>query len=464
MKKIYLIACFFLFGQLFAQNTFLKTYDYSGNDVGSFVIKTTDGGYAIIGKTNSLGAGGYDVWLLKTNANGDTLWTKTYGDSLNDAGYCLRQTSDNGFMIAASKTIPNHYTDGWIIKTDANGKVEWDTTFGGELNGEYASFLIPAGNKMFVFSGASNSKSYVSKIDESGNILWQYTYFSNNSSSASAVCQTSDNGYAVVGSFQVFAGGGWYPNFFKLDNSGNLSWQVTYQNTEGSFTRVMEASDGGLILGGSWNGSLGVKKISGSGIEKWEYPYPGDYGTTVTSLIESSDGNILVLDNSPWARLRKLNSQGDTLWIRNKDINNEFIRYANVQIIGNNGLIMAGIGKNDAQNHEVILVKTNEEGSMTGIGSYQAGQRKFVLEQNYPNPFTGFTTLSYTIPKVSGTIPVSINIYNMVGQKIKTLVDSKKAAGTYSIQLHADRLVPGIYFCQLKAGNRIAVKKMILTK
>ncbi len=112
----------------------------------------------------------------------------------------------------------------------------------------------------------------------------------------------------------------------------------------------------------------------------------------------------------------------------------------------------------------VILAKANEEGSMTGIGSYQTGQRKFVLEQNYPNPFTGFTTLSYTIPKVNGTIPVSISIYNMVGQKVKTLVNSKKAAGTYSMLFHADGLVPGIYFYQLKTGNRIAVKKMILTK
>lgn len=77
-----------------------KTYGGPGNDVGNSVKQTSDGGYIIAGYTDSYGVGGQDVWLLKTDINGDTLWTKTYGGSCNDRANSVQQTFDGGYIIA----------------------------------------------------------------------------------------------------------------------------------------------------------------------------------------------------------------------------------------------------------------------------------------------------------------------------------------------------------------------------
>lgn len=449
------------------QKTFYKTFDGPGNDVGRFVIQTSDGGYAIVGKTNSYGAGGYDAWLLKTDANGDTLWTKTYGDTLDDAGYCVRQTSDGGFIIAGFKTIPQRYTDGWVFKTDANGKLEWEHTFGGDLNGDVAAFLVSAPNHTFVVSGVSNSKSYVFKINENDTILWEHTYFSNNNSGAYSLCPLSGGGYAVVGSFQYSGGGGWYPNFFKIKESGDLSWQITLIDG-GSAGFVIETADKGLVFGGSWGGQLlNVKKIGASGLEKWEYSAPAEYMTSATSAVETSDGNVVVTDNSGFASFRKLNNQGDTLWTQSVNINDEFPRFTSLQLTGDGGLIMTGYGKSSAYDHQVILVKTTGDGSMTGIHSQQESLNIVRLRQNYPNPFFTSTRLRFSLP-VSDH--VELYITDIQGRRVKTLLNESLSSGIHDLFWDGTDATgyscsAGVYYATLKTKNgMLFTRKLIKTR
>ncbi len=85
----------------------------------------------------------------------------------------------------------------------------------------------------------------------------------------------------------------------------------------------------------------------------------------------------------------------------------------------------------------------------------------FDLKQNYPNPFNPGTTIEYQVPE---TAPVTLQIYNAAGQKIATLVNGVKPAGTYQVTWNAEKFPAGIYFYQLKAGNWSATKKMMLIK
>ena len=109
--------------------------------------KTSDGGYVAAGFTASFdfdvsgNHGGYDYWIVKFDSTGDTLWTKTYGGTNDDIALSIKQTCDQGFIIAGYSysndgDITDHngstgFTDSWLVKTDSQGNIEWSESLGG---------------------------------------------------------------------------------------------------------------------------------------------------------------------------------------------------------------------------------------------------------------------------------------------------------------------------------------------
>jgi hypothetical protein len=103
-----------------------RTYGGRRFDEASALVQTRDGGFALAGSTNSYGAGTYDMWLVKTDANGIMQWNQTYGGTDSDGAYTLLQTADEGFVLAGSTdSYGGDASDIWLVKTDANGVVQW---------------------------------------------------------------------------------------------------------------------------------------------------------------------------------------------------------------------------------------------------------------------------------------------------------------------------------------------------
>ena len=134
-----------------------KTYGGTGADTGVVVVQNSDGGYAIAGRTASFGAGGNDIWLIKTDATGNMLWNKTYGGPGTEQGNAMVQTSDGGYALFSPTTSfgAGGGQDVWLVKTDATGNMVWNKTYGGTGN-EFAVYLIQTSDGGYALTGAQN--------------------------------------------------------------------------------------------------------------------------------------------------------------------------------------------------------------------------------------------------------------------------------------------------------------------
>lgn len=134
-----------------------KTLGGSQNEVGYSIQETLDDGYVIVGKTNSSGAGKDDVWMVKTDSEGNILWEKTYGGLQTDIGYSVQQTLDEGYIIVGkTNSFGAGKDDMWLIKTDKEGNKLWDETFGGIQNDMgYSVQQTHDGN--YIIAGKTNS-------------------------------------------------------------------------------------------------------------------------------------------------------------------------------------------------------------------------------------------------------------------------------------------------------------------
>ncbi len=179
MKQLLMILGLFtlLFSsRSYAQQTWIRTYGGPNYDWSNSVQQASDGGYIISGSTNSFGAGSYDVYLVKTDSQGDTLWTRTYGGSHDDRGYSVQQTSDGGCIIAGyTSSFGEGYDDVYLIRTDASGDTLWTRTYGGTAN-DYGYSVQQTSDGGYITGGYTSSFGagvwdvYLIKTDANGNV------------------------------------------------------------------------------------------------------------------------------------------------------------------------------------------------------------------------------------------------------------------------------------------------------
>ena len=248
-----------------------KTYGGANYDGAMSVVQTDDGGYAIAGTTYSFGAGNSDFWLVKTNSTGDEEWNKTYGGTNYEGAYLsVVQTDDGGYTIAGTTySFGAGNSDFWLVKTNSTGDEEWNQTYGG-TNYDEARSVVQTSDGGYALSGFTDSFGaggydfWLVKIDENGHGQWNRTYGGGSNDVAWSVVQTSDGGYALAGGTESFGAGGWDSWLVKTDASGNMLWNRTYGEPNGDDARsVIQTSDGGYALAG------GTESFGAGGWDSW---------------------------------------------------------------------------------------------------------------------------------------------------------------------------------------------------
>jgi regulation of enolase protein 1 (concanavalin A-like superfamily) len=195
-------------------------------------VQTVDGGFAMTGSTFSYGMGKTDLWLVKTTADGTVEWNRTYGGIDWDVAHSLIQTVDGGFvMTGGTYSFGVGNADLWLVKTTADGTTEWNRTYGG-TNYEVAYSLIQTVDGGFTLAGTSNSYGagdhdfWLVKTTADGTMEWQKTYGGINSDVAHTIVRVATGGFALAGStFSYGAGQGdfWLMATTSITNTAKAS-------------------------------------------------------------------------------------------------------------------------------------------------------------------------------------------------------------------------------------------------
>jgi len=206
----------------------IRTYDRGKHDHGDAVTQTRDSGYAICGMTWSPGAS-EDIWLVRTHANGDTLWTRTYGGDGADDGFSVEQTTDGGFILCGqTESFGAGSFDTWLIRTDSVGDTLWTRTLGGggDDRGYSVQQTTDGGYVIAGYTesyGAGGTDVWLIKTNTRGDTLWTRTFGGAKEDKGYSVQQTADGGYIIAGTTASFGAGGSDVYLIKTDSLGSVA-------------------------------------------------------------------------------------------------------------------------------------------------------------------------------------------------------------------------------------------------
>ncbi|NQS98789.1 MAG: hypothetical protein HQ591_10065, partial [candidate division Zixibacteria bacterium] len=267
---------------------------YPGNAGAGFyeVHQTSDGGYIVVGCTSSF-SNGADIYLIKTDENGDTLWTRVYGGEDDEGGGSVAQTLDGGYIIAGGLS-PNLITNYLLLlKTDANGDTIWTRIYD-EFRGSGSCVLQLQDGSYIVTGytldfGAGGSDVVLMKTDEYGERIWLHTYGGYHNDNGRCVKQTYDEGFIIAGMTNSFGNYNFY--LIRTDSSGDSLWTMVIYGDEMDWAySVQQTTDGGYIVGGK------SKSFSATGnYNMLLVRLKPEYIPPISDLIINTSGNDVVL-------------------------------------------------------------------------------------------------------------------------------------------------------------------------
>ena len=280
---------------------FTNLFGGSGNDRGCSVKQTADGGYIITGYLSNIESR-FDVWLIKTDNQGNEEWNQTFGGNSNDFSYSVQQTMDGGYIITGgTQSFGSGEEDVYLIKTDSQGNKEWNQTFGGSED-DYGysvkqtmdgGYIITGGTQSF---GSGESDMWLIKTDSQGNEEWNQTFGGSGYDGGSSVKQTMDGGYVITGGTQSFGSGGSDSDVWliKTDSQGNEEWNQTFGGGGGH--SVKQTNDGGYVVIGGTDSEENVWliKTDSQGNEEWNKTYGGSEDDHGISGEQTSDGGYII--------------------------------------------------------------------------------------------------------------------------------------------------------------------------
>jgi len=498
-------------------------YGGSGQDEGWRFVQTSDGGYVLTGATTSYGAGSYDFWLVKIDAVGNVIWSRTFGGAADDHAACVIQTLDGGFAVGGhTYSYGAGGGDYWLVKTDANGNMLWNHTYGGpyldDLN--YIVQTSDGGYALAGFSlsyGAGAQDIWLVKTDANGTMLWNHTYGGTADENCWGVEQTADGGYVLGGQSMSYTNGAKDMWMVKTNANGIAQWNRHFGGSSNDWCNsIHQTWDGGYILAG-WTQSFGagsldlyMVKTDVSGNALWTRTYGGTGWDQITTVRRTSDDGYVALGwTNTWgagqedfwlvktavdhtlpveltvfdavavgrtidvrfSTATEINVSSFEIW-RSETADGAFAKIAELPSQGNSSTQhdyhFADRTVREGHTYWYYLVDVDANGARTEHRDRMASATAtatgtvtdFTLSA-YPNPFNPSTTLTFTLPEASH---VKVRVYDCTGRLVVDLADAGFQAGEHRLTLSGGNLPIGVYLARLETPTLTLTHKLLLVK
>jgi|GEM_PF-311081 len=286
-----------------------RTFGGTAEDIGYYVRQAADGGYIVTGSTKSYGVGNERLWLLKVSPDGTKEWDKTFGgfvSSSGDGGWSADNTADGGYIITGyTRSFGAGGKDLWLIKTDGLGRRSWDKTFGGSRDDTGFS-VQQARDGGYIVVGQTESYSTVGddlwlvKTDSLGTEEWNRTFSGAQDEVGFQVEKTIDDGYIIVGRTDAGQADVERALLLKVDSFGRKQFERSFGLAGVTVgTSVDQTLDGGYIIAGrteSWDSGrdLWLMRTDSAGKKIWDMVLGGIEEDIATSVEQTRDGGYIV--------------------------------------------------------------------------------------------------------------------------------------------------------------------------
>ncbi len=423
--------------------------------------------------------------------NGDYLFTGEYGgyggiwkyNTIQDTSWVVQQSGTSEILFTV-KAVDNNVvwtagTNGSVLFT-TNGGASWTSVGGGIIGSDFV-YAVEALDANTAFIAANSNTAKIYKTTNGGG-SWSLVFSQTDGFIGGIQMKSDIEGYAVGSP----VGGKW--TILKTTDGGNLWNRLTtepiqvgneqgllsvqllsntiwfgttsgkvYRSTDLGLTWTSSATSGSLVYGLHFNSSSlgltgfnnGTTDLSTNGGDSWE---------SVSAVGSQDITCISGTGNEFWATtgegIAYTNTNGQT-WISSSPGFSGIVPLWAVSFsptssnlngwaVGESGMILH-------YQRDATYIKSDTQPLLT----------EYALEQNYPNPFNPTTTIKFSTPVAS---VVTLKIYNILGEEVKTLVDKYREIGNHTVQFNANNLSSGIYLYKLQAGSFVETKKMILLK
>ncbi len=357
-----------------------KVYGREYSQIPYGMNQTADGGFILVGSTTSASRNQEDFCVVKVDSLGRQVWFKDYGGRFPQVAYDVIETIDGGILIAGGYGC-------YLVKTDAEGNMQWSGQFSGKQFTEAAVVETPKGDYLVVGTVDNGNlwkkDMFLVKVSQSGELIWRRTYGGKLYDIAKDIISTNDGGYLLAGWTISPVEQGHRQSIWEIDAKGDTVWTISSQR---------------------YGDRYYILKVDINGDTVWTNRY-GDGHARLEEVVLTEDGGFLLVGYDNWidkklghsfqGNLVRINSAGEILWSHI----DEDIKYYSVVLAADDGFVLVGTynKRYSELRGNIAMVKIDDRGKEQWFRTYYGNRAVSVVK----TPDSGYAILGRIIARVT---------------------------------------------------------------